>query len=78
MRTTWRRRLSRETFPKARERAARAATPDLLQYAEGHLIYAGQALGLWRRGGGDPALDDVDQNLLALIEISRELRARSA
>lgn len=76
MKTTWRKRLAKEQYPLARKRAGMLPTHELYNASESTLYLVGAALSGWRRGGGDAALDEAERNLLALVEVCRELRAR--
>lgn len=78
LKQTWRKRLAQEQYPQARKRAAMLSGQDLYDASEATLFAIGQSLSSWRRGGGEEALDDADRNILALLEVCRELRAREA
>lgn len=69
-------RLSRESYPEAARRAARLSTSELYNVSEVSLYAVGAAISGWRRGGGTEALDEADRNILVLLEVCRELRAR--
>lgn len=75
---TWKqnKQLAKEQYPLARKRAAVLPTVELYNASEATLFAIGQALSAWRRGGGSQALDEADRNILALLEVCRELRAR--
>lgn len=49
---------------------------ELYNASEETLFLIGSALSTWRRGGGAAALDEADRNILVLVEVCRELRAR--
>lgn len=71
-----RKRLEEESFPLARKRAGTLPTRSLIEATDAHLYYVAQGVGQWRRGGGEEALDATETNILALLEIVRELRTR--
>lgn len=75
---TRKKRLAQESYPLARKRAAMLSAGELYNASEGTLYSIGASLSAWRRGGGEQALDEVENNILALLEVCRELRAREA
>lgn len=76
LKNTWRKRLAKEQYPLARKRAGMLSAGELYNAAEATVYLVGSALSGWRRGGGEAALDEAERNLLALLEVCRELRAR--
>lgn len=73
---SWRKRLSRESLPLARKRAGSLPTAELFNATDAHLFYVGRCLQEWKRGAGTAAMDEAQKNLLALLEITRELGSR--
>lgn len=76
LKSSWRKRLSKESFPKAAERAAALPTAELFNATDAHLYYVGQSLQQWRKGYGEAAMEEAEKNILALLEICRELATR--
>lgn len=65
-----------ESLPKARARAQRLPTSDLLSWSENQLSEIYADLSQWRQGGGIVALKDAEYGILILLEVCREMAAR--
>jgi hypothetical protein len=59
-----------------RKRLQRLSMAEVYDWSEVLLVNTGQAFGSWRRGAGEPALDDAEKQLHALLEVCDELRTR--
>ena len=49
---------------------------ELYNWSESLLQQTGRHLGVWRRGGGEVALDEAEKHIQALLEVCNEIRAR--
>lgn len=77
----WLKRVSKEGYPKARERIGTVSSNELLNSLESTLQSARSHISEWRRSGGDPvvkahALKMVQHDILVVLETVRELEAR--
>lgn len=59
-----------------RSRIQALPNAELYNWSESLLYQTGRHFGLWRRGGGEVALDEAEKHIQALLEVCNEIRAR--
>lgn len=72
---SWRKRLSSEGNPIARKRTKVLSTEALFSVAETTSFDLGQHFSSWRRAGIDTD-EATERDILTLLEVCRELKAR--